>query len=233
MQETWVRSLDQEDTLEKEMATHSTVLAWEIPWTKEPGRLQSMGLQVRHDLVIKPPPSSCLNTHTYSQEAKKQGCEKLSLWVRLPVFETQLYSLLSVLLEQFIDPLWVLFSSFVKWACESGKIGLAHVCCGNQLMWKSQWLNSTNDYFLFMLNTKHRLVGVSAVCGYKCSGWWRHLKTVMLKNVASEMTTEWAGKGTGLVHTPFCHHQSDRCKQQWALFSTLLIIKYSYVFISN
>ena len=50
--ETWVRSLGQEDPLEKEMATHSSTLAWKIPWTEEPGRLQSMGLQrVRHDWV--------------------------------------------------------------------------------------------------------------------------------------------------------------------------------------
>ena len=46
----WVRSLVGEDRLEKEMATHSSILAWEIPWTEKPGRLQSMGLQrVRHD----------------------------------------------------------------------------------------------------------------------------------------------------------------------------------------
>ena len=45
MQETWVRSLDPEDPLEKEMATHSNVLAWGIPWTEEPGGLQSIGLQ--------------------------------------------------------------------------------------------------------------------------------------------------------------------------------------------
>ena len=43
--ETWVRSLDWEDTLEKEMATQASVLAWRIPWTEEPGGLQSMGLQ--------------------------------------------------------------------------------------------------------------------------------------------------------------------------------------------
>ena len=50
MQETWVGSLDQEDPLEEEMAIHSSILAWRIPWTKEPGGLQSMGLQrVRHD----------------------------------------------------------------------------------------------------------------------------------------------------------------------------------------
>ena len=45
MQETQIQSLGQEDPLEKEMATHSSILAWEIPWTEEPGRLQSIGLQ--------------------------------------------------------------------------------------------------------------------------------------------------------------------------------------------
>ena len=45
MQETWVRFLGREDPLEKEMATHSSILAWRMPWTEEPGRLQSMGSQ--------------------------------------------------------------------------------------------------------------------------------------------------------------------------------------------
>ena len=49
-QETQVPSLSQEDPLAEEMATHSSILAWEIPWIEEPGGLQSMGLQtVRHD----------------------------------------------------------------------------------------------------------------------------------------------------------------------------------------
>ena len=48
-QKTWVRSLSWEDPLEKQMATHSNILAWKIPRTEKPGRLQSMGLQrVRH-----------------------------------------------------------------------------------------------------------------------------------------------------------------------------------------
>ena len=52
MQETWVRSLGQEDPLEKEMATHSSTFAWKIPWMEKPGTLQSMRLQrVRHDWV--------------------------------------------------------------------------------------------------------------------------------------------------------------------------------------
>ena len=50
VQETWVQSLGWEDLLEKEMKTHSSMLAWIIPWTEEPGKLQSMGSQrVGHD----------------------------------------------------------------------------------------------------------------------------------------------------------------------------------------
>ena len=50
VQESWVQSLCQDDPLEEELATHSSILAWRIPWTEEPGRLQSMGSQrVRHD----------------------------------------------------------------------------------------------------------------------------------------------------------------------------------------
>jgi len=49
MWETWVQSLGQGDPLEKEMATHSSILAWRIPWTEELGGLQSMGRRVRHD----------------------------------------------------------------------------------------------------------------------------------------------------------------------------------------
>ena len=54
MQEMWVQSLGQEDSLEKEMATHSSILAWEIPWIEELGGLQSTGPQrVRHSLARK------------------------------------------------------------------------------------------------------------------------------------------------------------------------------------
>ena len=50
IQETWVQSLGQEDLLEEEMATHSRILGWRIPWTEEAGGLQSMGSgRVRHD----------------------------------------------------------------------------------------------------------------------------------------------------------------------------------------
>ena len=63
MQETQVQFLGQEDPLEKEMATHSNILAWRIPWTEEPGGLQPMGSQrVRHNGVT--------NTHIHAYSIK-------------------------------------------------------------------------------------------------------------------------------------------------------------------
>ena len=57
MQETWVQALAREDSLEKEMATHSTILAWRIPWTEELGELQYLGLK-------RPDMTGRLSTHT-------------------------------------------------------------------------------------------------------------------------------------------------------------------------
>ena len=81
MQETWVQSLGQEDPLEEGMATLSSVLAWEIPWTEEPGGLQSIGLQrVRHDLattqqqLCSKHQSSCLFISSLSIWILLRGC---------------------------------------------------------------------------------------------------------------------------------------------------------------
>ena len=60
MQETPVQSLGGEDHLEESMATHSSILAWRIPWTEEPGRLESTGLQTLTQLSD----SVCMHTHT-------------------------------------------------------------------------------------------------------------------------------------------------------------------------
>ena len=79
MQETQVPSLGQEDALEKEMATHSSILAWKIPWTEEPGGLQSMGSQtVRQDRVTEHSVNfySSLGVHLKCQFLKK--CSLLS-----------------------------------------------------------------------------------------------------------------------------------------------------------
>ena len=75
MQETQVWSPDREDPLEKEMATHSSILAWKLPGTEEPGGLRSMGSQrIGHDSATKPPPaskSSLLNTLSLKNKKKK------------------------------------------------------------------------------------------------------------------------------------------------------------------
>ena len=66
MQETWVRSMGQEDPLEKEMATDCSILAWEIPWTEEPGGLQSKGHKE----------SDSLSTHTRDDNFRTSwGCQ--------------------------------------------------------------------------------------------------------------------------------------------------------------
>ena len=73
MWETWVPSLGREDPLEEEMATHSSILAWRITWTEEPGGLQSMGLQrVGSDSVIKR-----VHTHTYTLPFLKKDVIKV------------------------------------------------------------------------------------------------------------------------------------------------------------
>ena len=67
MQEMWVRFLGWEDPLEKKMATHSNILAWEIPWTEKPGGLQAMGLQrVRYNWATKQQHiQTCVPLHFY------------------------------------------------------------------------------------------------------------------------------------------------------------------------
>ena len=77
MLEAWVQSLSQEDCLEKEMATHSSVLAWRIPWTEEPGGLQSMGSQ-ESDTTER------LHFHLLSQASGGRECAVLFI---IPVSE--------------------------------------------------------------------------------------------------------------------------------------------------
>ena len=78
MQETWVRSLGQEDRPEKGMATHSSILVWRIPWTEKPGRLQYMGLQiVGHDWVTN------TFTSTIMKWSESHSVVSDSLWPRI------------------------------------------------------------------------------------------------------------------------------------------------------
>ena len=91
MQETWVRSLGREDPLEKEMVTQSSILAWRIPWTEEPGRLQSMGSQrVRQDWAtslslslsrfVSYPWGSCCGSEELDSDVKEDNAPPYMLW---------------------------------------------------------------------------------------------------------------------------------------------------------
>jgi len=81
MQETQVQSLDWEDPLEKEKATHSNILAWVKPWTEEPGRKQSMESQrVRHDRAT----NTHTHTHTHTHTIVHQSCLDMTLKTVMP-----------------------------------------------------------------------------------------------------------------------------------------------------
>ena len=102
MLETWVRSLGWKDHLEKEMATHSSTLAWKIPWTDEPARLQSMESQrVGHDsdfsfMVISyisythTHTHTCTHTHTHICSYLQR--ERLINWLRLIYYDTLVHT---------------------------------------------------------------------------------------------------------------------------------------------
>ena len=108
MQETWVRSLGREDPLEKEMATHSSILAWRIPWVEEPGGLQSTGQQrVGHDFTF---------TFTFNVVTNLQLLEVLFLVVVVFNLEHWLgeyfTSCSDLLIFLSFLPIFPLFSSF-------------------------------------------------------------------------------------------------------------------------
>ena len=94
MQETWVWSLSHEDPLEKEMATHSSTLAWKIPWTEKPGGLQSMDSQrVRHNWATS------LHFFTFQRSDTKLGT--LCVWTHCNLQPLCRWGVGSVILSQF------------------------------------------------------------------------------------------------------------------------------------
>ena len=83
MQEIWVQPLDEKDPLEKEMATHSSILAWEIPGTEEPQGPQSMESPVvRHNLVTKLPPHHSIPIMGILLDCLSQTLAKTKVWSR-------------------------------------------------------------------------------------------------------------------------------------------------------
>ena len=86
MQETWVGLLGWEDPLEKGMATHSSTFAWKIPWTEEPGRLQSIGLQrVGHDSATSLSLSACIQA-LEAVPVPHKSCVTLSIFFNVTGF---------------------------------------------------------------------------------------------------------------------------------------------------
>ena len=80
-----LQSLDREDSLEKEMATYSSILSWKIPWTEEPGRLQSMGSQrVEHDLATKSPPLKFICKQLKAESEKAMAPHSSTLAWKIP-----------------------------------------------------------------------------------------------------------------------------------------------------
>ena len=166
MQETWVPSLDQEDPLEREMATHSNVLAWRIPWTEEPDGLQSMESQrVRQDWVTNTHTHTHTHTHTEQlwikllpiMNAYKQGHRPVSAvpcgypdwsfclvfwgfpwWLGLPTMqETQVRSLSQKdPLEKGVATHFSILAWRISWTEEPGRL---------QLRVRYNWLTNTFD----------------------------------------------------------------------------------------
>ena len=117
MRETWVRSLAREDPLEKEMAPHSSTIAWKIPWTQEPGRLHSMGSQrVRHDWTTS------LHFTSLQSTGSIAGTQRLSCSMTCRIFPYQGWTL--CLLHWQVDslPQNYQWNPRSLWSWEGGKV---------------------------------------------------------------------------------------------------------------
>ena len=135
MPETWVRSLGWEDLLEKEMATHSSILAWKIPWMEERGRLQSMGSQiVGHDWA-----TSLTHKRLYT------------FWlISLSVIPSIQFSC-SVVFDS-LRPQWL---QHARPSCPSRSI---HIIANGRMFWFSKWLTNSP---LHIYNEQRSLAGYS------------------------------------------------------------------------
>ena len=119
MWETWVRSLGRDDPLEKEMAPHSSTVAWKIPWMEDHGRLQSIGSQrVRHDWATSLSllsPSSPLQAVSYELLFCTRQCAKHFIWTHVYFYLTLLYLTLLIITFNWIErDIKVSYNSFIS-----------------------------------------------------------------------------------------------------------------------
>ena len=157
MHDTWVQSLGWEDPLQEGMATHPSILAWEIPWTEEPGGLQSMVLQrVGHDWLTK---------HN-SQNSKYIRSEYLTNWIW--------------------KRRWKSFSEIFPWLMFR-KTGFSFICfkIENLKTWRQTLMKLGNTCLVWVLKTRIKGYGFSfseiKVC-WKC---WQQLFFIVIRSVHS------------------------------------------------
>ena len=122
----WVQSLGQEDSLEEVMATHSSILAWRIPWTEEPGRLWFTGLQrVGHDWSDLSPMYMCLLSSLLKICSR---IKKISTYAHLGVIKPFCYSRNRICLAQCLSPVlsmmleyrcWIKTKEYMNITCDS------------------------------------------------------------------------------------------------------------------
>ena len=146
IQEAQVQSLSWEDLLEEEMATHSNILAWEIPWTEEPGRLQSTGSQrVKHNWGIKLTGTLFLPT---TQPGPSRTISISSTFLPFPIVPCIFYPWSGILLPRYLHSLLSLHSLTVQLLaylcptdCEHLEAGvMVHPVCVSSSL-STEWTN--------------------------------------------------------------------------------------------
>ena len=141
VQVTWVPSLGGEDPLETGMAAHSSILAWRIPWTEEPGGLQSMGLQrVRHNWT---------NTFTFRQKSKCRGALRLQSLCCSTVYQSSSEMKFSLNLQFFLSICFTLFMSLTEHY-------FFKILNSNTIVKKKHWNSNQNQEEKEVLNYAQR-----------------------------------------------------------------------------
>ena len=141
VQVTWVPSLGGEDPLETGMAAHSSILAWRIPWTEEPGGLQSMGLQrVRHNWT---------NTFTFRQKSKCRGALRLQSLCCSTVYQNSSEMKFSLNLQFFLSICFTLFMSLTEHY-------FLKILNSNTIVKKKYWNSNQNQEEKEVLNYAQR-----------------------------------------------------------------------------
>ena len=180
MQDMWVQSLAQEDPLEKEMATYSSILAWEIPWTEEHGGLQSIRLQrIRHHWA------------TFSWD-----CPSTSglTWERLVFFTlVNFFGLTKVLLvlKSNLPIINVMIIKSFLPQMSNLPVFCMTVTCPNIIGWIIRFYLLIGNFLTFMCHVHHSFLSTSFVISFSRGSFWPRDRT-WVSCIASRFITIWA-----------------------------------------